>query len=326
MDNILNIKDFIDSKISLIPEVVLFDNINFKCVTETSHLDWLNIPNITSIHYEKIYKSVITLDNNEQKIICIKASSANSFLNSEGKTSLTYYITRNNINQKINSLRENYSYFSYTYNSSFIKSNVIFFNSRFLSWTNDLLNKYINLEFIEYLDGYSSSKIFFNKSSFVNSLKLLVKILDIIKILIDNNLLHGDLGMYNVITKGTDIDTIDIKIIDYENMIDLLNNNDNLNLNTKIYDNESSIYQDQEYHSIQLKDVEFYDSNDDSKKPSIFCYVYQLDYLRLLSSFSEIYKYKPEFNIIYNIIKHCVDNHLNVVDAKTHIETIISSS
>lgn len=325
MDNILNIKSFINTQVSLIPEIILFDNINFKCIDDSNQLDWINITNVTAFYNQKIYKSTITIDNNDESI-CIKAYNANSFLNSDGRTNLTYYTNiHNNIIQRMNSLRENYNYFTYTYDSSFIKSNVMFFNSNFLAWKNSLLNKYIYLDFIEYLDNYNPIRKLFIKSTFVNNLKLIVKILDIIKILIDNNLLHNDLGIYNVVTKGTDIDTIDIKIIDYENMIDLLDNTENIDATTKIYDIKASIYQTYEYDNVQLKDVNYYDPEDETNKPNIFCYAYQLDYLRLLSSFTEIYLNKPDFITIYNIIKHCVNNHLTVNDAKTHIGTIITS-
>lgn len=325
MNNILDIKSFVNTQVSLIPEITLFDNINFKCVDDSNQLDWINITNVTTLHNQKIYKSLITLNNNDEKL-CIKAYNANSFLNSDGQTNLTYYTNiHNNIIQRMNSLRENYNYFTYTYDCSFIKSSVTFFNSNFLEWSSSLLNKYIYLEFMEYLDDYSQVKTFFLKSTFINNLKLIVKILDIIKIITDNNLLHNDLGMYNVVIKGTDIDTIDIKIVDYENMIDLLDNTENINANTEIYDSKASIYQTYEYDNIQLKDVDYYEPNDETNKPNIFCYAYQLDYLRLLSSFTEIYLNKPDFVTIYNIIKHCVDNHLTVSDAKTYIESVITS-
>ena len=59
----------------------------------------------------------------------------------------------NSIVNKLNTLKlNNNDWINYTYNSCFTKSNIIFPNTNFLNWSMHLLDKYIRIEFLEYID------------------------------------------------------------------------------------------------------------------------------------------------------------------------------
>ena len=311
MEEINNINSYITNKLSVIPKLTFFDT-DYTCVTTETQLEWLNFNNLINVSQERLWKSEITLDTGEKKNIIIKIYGAHSLQNTEGKDFLENVVRENNITTKINILRENYSYFNYTYNNILIKSSIKFTNTKFINWSTYLYDKYINIDIIEYLEDYVSFKQFKDTNSFNDILKINIKIFDIIKILLDNNLIMNDLGMRNILIKG-DISSNELKIIDYEQMVEVTNEQLNLKILTSIYELE-------QFNDVQLKDKNIVNTKEEIE-PNIFSYVYMKDYLYLLTSMCSEYKYTNEYNIIYGIIKHCVDNSLIVTDAKTYIET-----
>ena len=311
MEEINNINSYITNKLSVIPKLTFFDN-DYMCVTTETQLEWLNFNNLINVSQERLWKSEITLDTGEKKNIIIKIYGAHSLQNTEGKDFLENVVRKNNITTKINILRENYSYFNYTYNNILIKSSIKFTNTKFINWSTYLYDKYINIDIIEHLEDYVSFKKFKDTNSFNDILKITIKIFDIIKILLDNNLIMNDFEMSNILIKG-DISSNELKLIDYEQMVEVTN--EQLNLKTL-----TSIYELEQFNDVQLKDKNIVNVEEEIE-PNIFSYIYMKDYLYLLTSMCSEYEYTNEYNIIYGIIKHCVDNSLTVTDAKTYIET-----
>lgn len=311
MEEINSISQYINNKLSSLQKTVFFEK-DYIVIDSENNIDWLNIEKLVDLSQKRVWKTEITLDNNDKKNIILKINLAHSLQNTEGEDFLLNTNRLNNIYSKLNFLRENYTYFNYTYSKIFLKSSLKLKNTKFLNWSNYLYDKYIDIDMIEYLDGYITFKEFKKTNSFNDILKVTVSIFDIIKILVENNLIMNDLGMRNILIKG-DISSYDLKLIDYEKTTEKTNEEMNLK-------NLSSIYELENYNDVQLKDKNIINSKN-IEEPLVFSYLYMKDYLYLLSSICIEYKYSEEYNTSYSIIKHCVDNKLNVTEAKNYIQT-----
>ena len=311
MEEINSIETFLSEKISQISEIIFFEK-NYKCVESSDDLNWIDFVKLLDLHEENIWKSEITLHDNSKKNICIKINKCHSLVNTEGKEFLEEFDRKKNIYTKLNNLKENNSWINYNFSEFFIKSGVLFKNTNFLNWSQFIFDKYISVQVIEYLENYITFYDFIKNNTFQDNLKILIEILDISKILTDNNLIFIDFHVNNILIKG-DISSHDIKLIDYENILEITTEE----INSKTL---SSIYELEYFHEVTLKDKKIINS-EIKYEPEVFCYIYMRDYLYLLSSFSGMYFNTNEYDIVYGIIKHCVDNKLNVTEAKNYIQT-----